>query len=359
MLNNYATSLESPPEFIWRMIMEPHKSASVRTALEMGVIDAISSSNGPTTSADLANATNADKQLIVRVLRPLTAMKIVDEVGIETYNANPISRILTVQAIKGGFKFDEAAKSVVNMPEFLHKTAYKNPQGPMGCFQDTFQTDLQMFPWLIQHPDQMRYFNDLMAGQKMNRVDWFAFADAKSILFDGYKVDGQDPILLVDVGGNRGEDLEAIKRAFPDAQGKLVVQDLPPVIDDIKELSEDIVRMKHDFFTPQPIKGARAYYLRYILHDYSDPKSLEILRHIVNAMKPGYSKLLIFESVLPEMGTPLWPALLDINMIALLSGMERSKAQWTGLLNEVGLDLVRIWEREGDTEGLIEAVKRR
>lgn len=44
-------------------------------------------------------------------------------------------------------------------------------------------------------------------------------------------------------------------------------------------------------------------------------------------MKPGYSKLLIFEWVLPDTGSPLYPALLDINMMALFSGMERTEIQ--------------------------------
>jgi hypothetical protein len=74
-------------------------------------------------------------------------------------------------------------------------------------------------------------------------------------------------------------------------------------------------------------------------------------------MKPGYSRILVFESILPETGTPLFPALLDINMIALLSGMERTKVQWVELLRSVGLEIVKFWVRGGDTEGLIEAIR--
>jgi hypothetical protein len=60
--------------------------------------------------------------------------------------------------------------------------------------------------------------------------------------------------LLVDIGGGRGHDLEAFGKKFPNAKGKLVLQDLPP-IDDISELDQSIMRMKYDFFTEQPIKG--------------------------------------------------------------------------------------------------------
>lgn len=75
-------------------------------------------------------------------------------------------------------------------------------------------------------------------------------------------------------------------------------------------------------------------------------------------MKPGYSKVLIFEWILPDVGTPLYPALLDINMLALLSGMERTQTQWKELLNSVGLEIVKFWMIDSETEGLIEAVKR-
>ena len=68
-------------------------------------------------------------------------------------------------------------------------------------------------------------------------------------------------------------------------------------------------------------------------------------------MKPGYSKLLIFEWILPDVGTPLYPALLDINMLALLSGMERTETQWTELLSSVELEIVKFWKIDLETEG--------
>jgi hypothetical protein len=138
------------------------------------------------------------------------------------------------------------------MPAFLSKTRYTNPEGPMGCFQSAFDTDLQMFPWLMTHPEHMVNFNDLMIGQRLTRVEWYSFVSAKELLLDGYQ---DDTALLVDIGGNRGGDLEGFKEQFPQVEKGLVLQDLPPVIDDITSLDESIVRMKHDFFTPQPVKG--------------------------------------------------------------------------------------------------------
>ena len=74
-------------------------------------------------------------------------------------------------------------------------------------------------------------------------------------------------------------------------------------------------------------------------------------------MKPGYSKVLIFEYILPDVGAALFPSLLDINMLALLNGMERTETQWENLLASVGLEVVKFWYNDGDRdqEGLIEA----
>jgi hypothetical protein len=86
--------------------------------------------------------------------------------------------------------------------------------------------------------------------------------------------------------------------------------------------------------------------MRYILHDHSDSKCQQILKNIVDAMAPGYSKLLICEFILPDVGAPLYPSLLDIGMMSVLSGMERTESQWTALLGSVAWKLSISTKRE-------------
>ncbi|TVY40234.1 O-methyltransferase [Lachnellula subtilissima] len=155
------------------------------------------------------------------------------------------------------------------MSQFLAATSFANPAGPLTAFQSAFTTDLQLFPLLMQHPTCNPSFSPPTRNP--------------------------NSALLVDRSGGRGHDLEAFRNRFPDGKGRLVLQDLPPVIADIRELHADIVRQEYDFLTPQPVIDARAYYLRSNSHDYSDAKCRDILQHIVKAMKPGFSKLLIFE----------------------------------------------------------------
>jgi len=87
-----------------------------------------------------------------------------------------------------------------------------------------------------------------------------------------------------------------------------------------------------------------------------DHKCRVILQHTAEAMKKGYSRVLINEFVLSDLSSPLLAATMDINMMALLSGMERTKSHWTALLKSVGLKIVKIWGLGPETESLIEAV---
>lgn len=72
-------------------------------------------------------------------------------------------------------------------------------------------------------------------------------------------------------------------------------------------------------------------------------------------MKPNYSKLLISEFVLPDTDTALFPATLDIQMMGLHAGMERSEKHWKALLDSAGLEVVKIWQEVRGGEGVIEA----
>lgn len=151
----------------------------------------------------------------------------------------------------------------------------------MGVFQSALRTELPMFPWLMANPEHMSNFNDLMMGQRMNRIEWFDFAEVEAILFKEYGGAPEDT-LMIDIGGGRGHDLEAFRKKFPQAAGKLILQDLPPVIDDIKELHADIIRMKYDFFNPQPLTGEWSQKAK-IRHSFRANDIKQVLERIIFA----------------------------------------------------------------------------
>ncbi|KAI9695844.1 MAG: hypothetical protein M1820_008399 [Bogoriella megaspora] len=377
VLEQNVRMLEPPVETIWKIIMSPHAPSALMVLIRLGAVKKVVEMGKPVTAKELSISCGGEEMLIseslhlmesnwswvdlrlhaVRLMRPLVALGIFRETDIQTYEATPISKTLMAPPLIGGyqFMFDLPTRSLANMPRYLERTGFKNVSGAPGPFQDCNNTEDLMFSYLMKHPDMMSNFNDFMGGNLETRPDWHASFPVRDIILAGAKVNDPDSVLLVDIGGGEGHDIASFHRAFPNAPGKLVLQDLPPVIDNIKNLDPAIVRQKHDFFNPQPVRGARAYYLRYVFHDWPDADCLKIMRAIAAAMTPGYSKLLIFEWVLPAKGVPLYPALLDINMMAILNGMERTEAQWKALLAEAGLKIIKTYKTAEDAEGLIEA----
>ncbi|KAI1380750.1 S-adenosyl-L-methionine-dependent methyltransferase [Hypoxylon crocopeplum] len=349
--------LEAPLDTVWRMIMSPHAPSALMTLIKAGVIQEIAKSDSPSSADYLAKVSGAERLLIVRLLRPLNALGIVKETSQEEYSSTPITKTLVDRAMLGGyqFMFSAATRSLANLPFYLEKTGFKNVQGPPGPFQDAHGTEDNMFPWLIKDPPMMDNFNALMTGQRADRKQWFDFFDVDGILLKGAKTDS-NATLMIDIAGGEGHDIAEFHKRYPDAPGRLILQETPPVIDSIKELTPKVERQKHDFFQPQPIKGAKCYYFRSIFHDWPDVDCIKILKTTAAAMTPGYSKLLMSEFVLPASNTPLYPALLDVNMMAVLNGMERTEAQFTELLDAAGLKVVKFWSVGAETEGLVEAV---
>lgn len=71
-------------------------------------------------------------------------------------------------------------------------------------------------------------------------------------------------------------------------------------------------------------------------------------------MVPGYSKLLIHELILPNTGAAEIQARFDLVMMTLNGGMERSRTQWTRLLQDAGFCNIKLYEHF-DHDGIIEA----
>ena len=96
--------------------------------------------------------------------------------------------------------------------------------------------------------------------------------------------------------------------------------------------------------------------LQHILHDYSsDEECLRILKNIIPAMTPGYSKLLIKELLIPDRNAPWVLTSLDVNVMQSLSGQERTESQFRNLLESAGFKIEGIWGHENAIDVVIEA----
>lgn len=117
---------------------------------------------------------------------------------------------------------------------------------------------------MSKKPGVMENFNVFMQDlfgtpHRLGWTDgWFPIRDR---ILDGFDAE-KGEYCFVDVGGGKGHECELLFKKFPGMKGKLVIQDLPFVIDDIQQLDSRVERMYHDFTKPQPMKGPRAYFLQ-------------------------------------------------------------------------------------------------
>lgn len=213
------------------------------------------------------------------------------------------------------------------------------------------------FEWLATNQDQQTLFNSYMASRRQGRPMWFDAYPVERLL--GHGVPYEETVLLVDVGGNQGHDLSRFRQEHPHLPGKLILQDLPDVVEGVSGRHSGVEVMGYSFLDPQPVQGARAYYFRSIFHDWPDHICQQILLNTISAMAPDYSRILIVDFVLSDTDTPLMQAALDIQMMSIGAGVERSERQWRNLLDSVGLEITGIWSQSSGMESVIEAVPRK
>lgn len=112
---------------------------------------------------------------------------------------------------------------------------------------------------------------------------------------------------VVDVGGSHGYVSLALARRFNNLS--MIVQDMERVVENVtvpEDLKERVKFMAHDLFAPQPVQDADVYYVRWILHNWSDKYCILILRALLPALKHG-ARVIIQETLMPEPGTvALW-----------------------------------------------------
>lgn len=228
--------------------------------------------------------------------------------------------------------------------EYFEEKGYSNPGDAFDSpFQYAHATKEHCFDWLSRHPQDQDAFNSVM---RMSRVasnkSWYQFYPLEEKL----QVH-PERVLLVDIGGGLGHDVSDFKTNFPRLPGRLVLQDLPQVITGIQNpLPDGIETMSYNMFDIQPVKGAKAYYMRTVLHDWPDKQALEALARIREAMSRD-SILLINENTLPGTNVSHMAAAIDFVMMEAFSSLERTEQQWISLLEKAGFN-VKVWRAEND-----------
>ncbi|KAH9904727.1 S-adenosyl-L-methionine-dependent methyltransferase [Xylariomycetidae sp. FL2044] len=170
-----------------------------------------------------------------------------------------------------------------------------------------------------------------------------------------------DASALIDVGGGTGQVLQDFRDQVPQYAGRLVLQEVPEVVAAAaaKGVGDDgrIELQEHDFFAAQPVRGARAYFMRSVLHDWPDEQCRKILGRLRDVMEPGYSRILISDCVVSDQKAAWQHASLDFFMMALASSRERTESEWRALIDSCDLVITGIYNKGYGNEGLIEVVR--
>jgi hypothetical protein len=149
---------------------------------------------------------------------------------------------------------------------------------------------------------------------------------------------------VVDIGGGHGVLLDSILRSNPSTAGilfdsKQVIEAATPKIER-KGAGDRILSIAGDFFE-SVTHGADVYILKNVLHDWNDDCAVRILKNCRRAMD-STAKLLVIEMVLPLADDPAFGSLLDLNMLVMSGGRERTKDVYTALLEKGGFRLQQV-----------------
>ncbi|KAF1915254.1 S-adenosyl-L-methionine-dependent methyltransferase [Ampelomyces quisqualis] len=354
--------LQRPDEAVFRLTFnQPGHYLAIRLAIQWGVFDYLGGVGEPgKTSTQLAGNAGADQRLVARFLRHLAANGTIRETDLDTYTSTRLSSSFRQKFYKDAlvFMFDDFYNVGWKVPSFLDSINHRNPadidNGPFQHAND--MPNKSLYTYLNEDAGMGQRFGGMIqmynAGKPFFWEDgWYPLRDR--LVQGGPKSD--DEVLLIDIGGGNAGDLGILRKALgPDVKGRLILQELKHIVDSADQ--DGYEAQIGDWNQAQPVKGARAYMLQHILHDFSsDDACRRILKNIIPAMTPGYSKLLIKELLIPDRNAPWALTSLDVNVMQSLSGQERTEKQFRSLLESVGFKVDGMWGHPDAIDVVIEA----
>ncbi|GAP84748.1 putative O-methyl transferase B [Rosellinia necatrix] len=339
-LHEIAYSLETPDDTLHRYGAMNLQTAVVEIGFDLGLFKFLAERGIPTSLHELSATIPAEPLLLGRLLKYLAAIGVVQEIECDQYAANHLTRNLSTKVAEAGIShyFATVSPQYQVLPDFLKRTGYKTPtDGLHTAFQDAWKTSADQFSWFAEHPENLEYFNNFMAFRREPQLSWLAVYPVKEEVRDW---DPKKPV-YVNIGGGIGHQCAQFLEKYPEVPGRVILQDLPHSVD--KALpTPRVENVAHDFFEPQPIKGAKFYHMRGVLHNHPPSRVQKLLENMGRAMDQE-SILLLDEMILPDTKANVDAVSLDITMLSAFAGMERTEAQWRLLIKNAGLRLVNIY----------------
>ncbi len=306
-------------------------SRMVYVVARLGIADLLAKK--ARSAADLAGAAGVDADRLFRVLRALAACGVfVEKAG--RFRLTPLGETLRTD-VPASMR-DFALMMVEDYNQQAWMRLLDGVRAPVSPFD--LAHGQRIFPFFEAHPEHLAVFARSMAS--ISGAENPAIAAA---------LDCRRVQTLVDVGGSQGHLLATILRANPKLRG--VLFDLPSVVAGAKDapfLAEPAVRRRVEFVAGsffESVPAADAYIMKYILHDWTDDECVRILSRCRAAMAKG-GRVLVVDCVIPPGNDPHWGKMLDVNMLALTTGRERTKAEFADLFARAGLRLKKVHATE-------------
>jgi O-methyltransferase domain/Dimerisation domain len=321
-----------PSQQLVQMIVGSWVSRAIYVAAKLRVADRLAA--GPRAAKELAAAAGVAPGPLYRLLRALAGVGVFARDADGRFHLNPLAEPLREVG-----------------PESLRALAVMLGEEQDRCWDDLFETvrtgetafdrlyGRPLFDYLGEHPEQAKIFDAAMTGFS---------GRAMQAMLDAYDLSGVGT--LADVGGGLGTNLAAALGRYPAMRGLLF--DQPHVVERARPrlkaagVAGRCAVEGGDFFKTAP-RGADAYLLGHIIHDWDDAKAGLILDNLRRAMPAG-AKLLLVEHVLPEGDGASFGKLLDLHMMVLLGGLERTEAEYRRLFAAHGFRLTRVVPTAGD-----------
>ena len=314
----------SPFELLRRMAAGYCLPRSLHVVAELGVADALD--DAPRTPAELATAVGAHPDALGRVLRLLAAHGVFESRD-GKFGHTPASRMLRAdhpQSMRDYARMFGLAPFWTTFSEMEHAVRTGRP-APERLGKGNF------WAYLGQDPEANAIFNATMGAKARAQIGGVL----ASYDFTPFKRIG-------DIGGGRGHLVGAVLERVPTARG--VLFDLPHVVADPEGVqSARLERRAGDFFRDD-LPACDAYLVMEVIHDWGDAESIAILKAIRRAAPP-HAKLLLIEEMVPDDAGPAWSKILDIHMLTLLGGKQRTRSEYEALFAASGFAL----QREIDT----------
>jgi hypothetical protein len=296
-------------------------SRCLHVVAELGVADKLG--DEPQTAESLARGTGVQPQALHRVLRSLSNHGIFVHDG-ERFAHNDESRTLRSGA-------PGSMRSLARMMGLkVHWDAYRELDAAVRTGQPSIEkvTEAGLFTYRREHPQEGRIFDEAMEGKSSMAIAMVPHAYD----FSPFKTIG-------DIGGGLGHLLQAVIETAPQAKGLLF--ELPDVA--ARARARNVPRVSYvsgDFFK-DPIPACDLYMMMTVLHDWSDSQCEAILKNL-RAGAPPKAKLLLIEGIVDPSARDAVVLDVDIEMLVMTTGRERTRPEWESVLSRGGFRLTRI-----------------